>query len=161
MAYENGVLGLHAPIKVRVSKEIDGVVHTGIIDATLGRLIFNKPIPQDLGFVDRSDPSKLLDLEIMFTTAKKQLGQIVDRTIKKHGPMVTAEVLDAIKENGYKYSTKASISISVSDMTVPAEKPVLLEEAQRKVEKIAKDFRRGLLSDEERYKAVVAWCPSS
>ena len=146
MAYENGVLGLHAPIKVRVSKEIDGVVHTGIIDATLGRLIFNKPIPQDLGFVDRSDPSKLLDLEIMFTTAKKQLGQIVDRTIKKHGPMVTAEVLDAIKENGYKYSTKASISISVSDMTVPAEKPVLLEEAQRKVEKIAKDFRRGLLS---------------
>ena len=102
MAYENGVLGLHAPIKVRVSKEIDGVVHTGIIDATLGRLIFNKPIPQDLGFVDRSDPSKLLDLEIMFTTAKKQLGQIVDRTIKKHGPMMTAEVLDAIKENGYK-----------------------------------------------------------
>lgn len=156
MAYENGVLGLHAPIKVRVSKEIDGVVHTGIIDATLGRLIFNKPIPQDLGFVDRSDPSKLLDLEIMFTTAKKQLGQIVDRTIKKHGPMVTAEVLDAIKENGYKYSTKASISISVSDMTVPAEKPVLLEEAQRKVEKIAKDFRRGLLSDEERYKAVIS-----
>ena len=155
MAYENGVLGLHAPIKVRVSKEIDGVVHTGIIDATLGRLIFNKPIPQDLGFVDRSDPSKLLDLEIMFTTAKKQLGQIVDRTIKKHGPMMTAEVLDAIKENGYKYSTKASISISVSDMTVPAEKPAMLEKAQKDVDKIAKDFRRGLLSEEERYKAVI------
>ena len=156
MAYENGVLGLHAPIKVRVSKEIDGVVHTGIIDATLGRLIFNKPIPQDLGFVDRSDPSKLLDLEIMFTTGSKQLKQIVDRTIKKHGPMVTAEVLDAIKENGYKYSTKASISISVSDMTVPAEKPVLIAESQKKIDKISRDFRRGLLSEDERYKAVIS-----
>jgi len=174
MAYANGVLGLHAPIKVRVSKEINGVTYTGIIDATLGRLIFNQPIPQDLGFVERpdvneafenGDPTKPLDkekiarllgLEIMFTTAKKQLGQIVDRTIKKHGPTVTAEVLDAIKENGYKYSTRASISISVSDMTVPAEKPVLIAEAQKKIEKISRDFRRGLLSEEERYKAVIS-----
>ena len=154
MAYENGYLGIHAPIKVRVSKEIDGVVHTGIIDATLGRLIFNKPIPQDLGFVDRSDPAKLLDLEVAFPTAKKQLGEIVDRTIKKHGPTVTAQVLDDIKANGFKYSTKASISISVSDMTVPEEKKELIAAAEHEVEQITKNFRRGLLSDKERYDSV-------
>ena len=155
MAYENGYLGIHAPIKVRVSKEIDGVVHTGIIDATLGRLIFNKPIPQDLGFVDRSDPAKLLDLEVTFPTAKKQLGEIVDRTIKKHGPTVTAQVLDDIKANGFKYSTKASISISVSDMTVPEEKKELIAAAEHEVEQITKNFRRGLLSDKERYDSVI------
>ena len=155
MAYENGYLGIHAPIKVRVSKEIDGVVHTGIIDATLGRLIFNKPIPQDLGFVDRSDPAKLLDLEVAFPTAKKQLGEIVDRTIKKHGPTVTAQVLDDIKANGFKYSTKASISISVSDMTVPEEKKELIAAAEHEVEQITKNFRRGLLSDKERYDSVI------
>ena len=155
MAYENGYLGIHAPIKVRVSKEIDGVVHTGIIDATLGRLIFNKPIPQDLGFVDRSDPAKLLDLEVAFPTAKKQLGEIVDRTIKKHGPTVTAQVLDDIKANGFKYSTKASISISVSDMTVPEEKKELIAAAEHEVEQISKNFRRGLLSDKERYDSVI------
>ena len=155
MAYENGYLGIHAPIKVRVSKEIDGVVHTGIIDATLGRLIFNKPIPQDLGFVDRSDPAKLLDLEVAFPTAKKQLGEIVDRTIKTHGPTVTAQVLDDIKANGFKYSTKASISISVSDMTVPEEKKELITAAEHEVEQITKNFRRGLLSDKERYDSVI------
>ena len=155
MAYENGYLGIHAPIKVRVSKEIDGVVHTGIIDATLGRLIFNKPIPQDLGFIDRSDPAKLLDLEVAFPTAKKQLGEIVDRTIKKHGPTVTAQVLDDIKANGFKYSTKASISISVSDMTVPEEKKELIAAAEHEVEQITKNFRRGLLSDKERYDSVI------
>ena len=155
MAYENGYLGIHAPIKVRVSKEIDGVVHTGIIDATLGRLIFNKPIPQDLGFVDRSDPAKLLDLEVAFPTAKKQLGEIVDRTIKTHGPTVTAQVLDDIKANGFKYSTKASISISVSDMTVPEEKKELIAAAEHEVEQITKNFRRGLLSDKERYDSVI------
>ena len=100
MAYTNGLLGIHAPIKVRVTRVIDGVSHTGIIDATLGRLIFNEPIPQDLGFVDRSKPENLLKLEIDFPTAKKQLGQIVDRTIKTHGPTVTAQVLDDIKANG-------------------------------------------------------------
>ena len=155
MAYENGLLGLHAPIKVRVSREIDGEVHTGIIDATLGRLIFNQPIPQDLGFVDRSKPENLLKLEIDFPTAKKQLGQIVDRTIKTHGPTVTAQVLDDIKANGYKYSTKASISISVSDMTVPAEKKEIVAKAEHDVEKITRNFRRGLLSDDERYGSVI------
>ena len=156
MAYENGQLGIHAPIKVRVSKEIDGVVHTKLINATLGRLIFNKPIPQDLGFVDRTDPDKLLDLEVDFTTAKGELGKIVDRTIKLHGPTVMAEVLDAIKSNGYKYSTRASISISVSDMVVPPQKEDLIHEAELKVEKIAKDYRRGLLSDDERYRSVIS-----
>ncbi len=156
MAYENGQLGIHAPIKVRVSKEIDGVVHTKLINATLGRLIFNQPIPQDLGFVDRSDPDKLLDLEVDFTTAKGELGKIVDRTIKLHGPTVMAEVLDAIKSNGYKYSTRASISISVSDMVVPPQKKELIHEAELKVEKIAKDYRRGLLSDDERYRSVIS-----
>ena len=155
MAYANGLLGLHAPIKVRVSREIDGVMHTGIIDATLGRLIFNAPIPQDLGFVDRSKPENLLKLEIDFTTKKKQLGQIVDRTIKKHGPTVTAQVLDAIKENGYKYSTLASISISVLDMTVPDQKKAIISQAEKDVEKIARTFRRGLLSEEERYNSVI------
>ena len=155
MAYANGLLGLHAPIKVRVTKEIDGVVHSGVIDATLGRLIFNAPIPQDLGFVDRSKPENLLKLEIDFTTKKKQLGQIVDRTIKKHGPTVTAQVLDAIKENGYKYSTLASISISVLDMTVPELKKQILAQAEKDVERIAHCFRRGLLSEEERYNCVI------
>ncbi len=156
MAYENGQLGIHAPIKVRVTKEIDGVVHTKLINATLGRMIFNKPIPQDLGFVDRSDPDKLLDLEVDFTTAKSELGKIVDRTIKMHGPTVMAEVLDAIKSNGYKYSTRASISISVLDMVVPPQKQEIVRDAEKKVERIAKDFRRGLLSDDERYRSVIS-----
>ncbi|MBQ8497726.1 MAG: DNA-directed RNA polymerase subunit beta' [Clostridia bacterium] len=155
MAYTNGLLGLHAPIKVRMTKEIDGVVHSGIIDATLGRLIFNAPIPQDLGFVDRSKPENLLKLEVDFTTKKKQLGQIVDRTIKKHGPAVTAQVLDAIKENGYKYSTLASISISVLDMTVPDQKKVIIAQAEKDVERIAYAYRRGLLAEEERYNSVI------
>ncbi len=156
MAYENGQLGIHAPIKVRVSREIDGVVHTKLINATLGRLIFNKPIPQDLGFVDRTDPDKLLDLEIDFTTAKGDLGKIVDRTIKLHGPTVMAEVLDAIKANGYKYSTKAAISMCVLDMIVPPQKADIVHEAEKKVEKITKNFHRGLLSDDERYRSVIS-----
>ncbi len=155
MAYANGLLGIHAPIKVRVSKEIDGVVHTGLIDATLGRLIFNKPIPQDLGFVDRSKPENLLKLEIDFTTKKKQLGQIVDRTIKKHGPSVTAQVLDDIKANGYKYSTLASISISVLDMTVPDQKKAIIAQAERDVEQVRLKYRRGLLTEDERYEVVI------
>ncbi len=155
MAYTNGLLGIHAPIKVRVSKEIDGVVHTGMIDATLGRLIFNAPIPQDLGFVDRSKPENLLKLEIDFTTKKKQLGQIVDRTIKKHGPSVTAQVLDDIKANGYKYSTLASISISVLDMTVPDQKKDIIAQAEHDVEQIRRQFRRGVLSEDERYECVI------
>ncbi len=156
MAYENKQIGLHAPIKVRVSREIDGVVHTGVIDATLGRLIFNSIIPQDLGFVDRSDPSKLLDLEIMFTAGKKQLGQIVDRCIKIHGASVTATVLDNIKSLGYKYSTRASISISYADVTIPPEKYTLIEEAEKMVDEIQERFMYGELTEDERYRNVIA-----
>ena len=122
MAYQNGLLGLHAPIKVRVEKEIDGKLESRIIDATLGRLIFNRNIPQDLGYVDRSDPAKLLDLEIMFVTTSGQLGKIIDRCIKVHGFNTTAAMLDAIKEMGYKYSTRSGLSISVADMTIPKKK---------------------------------------
>ena len=155
MAYENHLLGLHAPIKIRVSREIDGVMHTGIIDATLGRLIFNKPIPQDLGYVDRSDPSRLLDLEITFPATKGKLGDIIDRCIKRHGLSVTAQLLDSIKSMGFKYSTKAAVSISISDVTIPDEKYALVAEAERKVDDIAKHFRRGELTEEERYKNVI------
>ena len=155
MAYANGELGIHAKIKVRMEREIDGVLHSGIIDATLGRLIFNKELPQDLGFVERNE-NNLLDLEIMFVTGKKQLGQIIDRCIKYHGFAVTAEVLDHIKEMGYKYSTRASFSISVYDMTVPPEKQVILSDAQKTVEQISEHYMMGELSEEERYKAVIA-----
>ncbi len=155
MAYENGLLGLHAPIRVRVTKTIDGVEHTGMIDATLGRLIFNQQIPQDLGFVDRSDPSKLLDLEIMFTCGKKQLGEIVDRTIRRHGAAQTAEVLDAIKSMGYKYSTRAAISISAADVVIPAEKYDLIAKAEKDVDVIQQYYQMGELTEEERYNNVI------
>ena len=155
MAYQNGLLGLHAPIKVRVEKEIDGKLESRIIDATLGRLIFNRNIPQDLGYVDRSDPAKLLDLEIMFVTTSGQLGKIIDRCIKVHGFNTTAAMLDAIKEMGYKYSTRSGLSISVADMTIPKEKYTLIEEAEKKVEMISKHYMRGELSNEERYNNVV------
>ncbi len=156
MAYENGELGLHAPIKVRVSKEIDGVVRTGIVDATLGRLIFNSFIPQDLGYVDRSDPSKALDLEITFTCGKKQLGAIVDRTIKFHGPVEAAKVLDNIKAMGFKYSTRASISISLADVVIPKEKASIISQAEHDVEVIRQYYLGGELTEEERYNSVIA-----
>ena len=155
MAYENGLLGIHAPIKVRVSREIDGVMHTGLIDATLGRLIFNRHIPQDLGFVDRTDPEHMLDLEISFPTIKKKLGQIIDRCIKIHGNAVTSQVLDEIKAMGFKYSTRGSISISVYDMMIPPKKYEYISEAEKTVEKINRDFTRGRLTEEERYNNVV------
>lgn len=156
MAYDNGILGLHAPIKVRLTKEIDGEERSKVVDATLGRLIFNENIPQDLGYVDRSDPEKAFDLEIMFVTTSKELSDIVDRCIKKHGFEVTAAVLDSIKSMGYKYSTKASISISVADMTIPQEKYSLIADAEKKVDKIAHHFHRGELTDEERYENVIS-----
>ena len=155
MAYENGELGLHAPIKVRVSKEIDGVVHTGLIDATLGRMIFNKPIPQDLGFVDRSKPENYLKLEIDCTVRKKELGKIVDNCIKKHTISETANVLDAIKSQGFKYSTRSGISISFADVTIPDEKYTLVAESEKDVENIREAFLNGELTEDERYKNVI------
>ena len=155
LAYENGYLGLHAPIKVRVSKEIDGETVTRLIPATLGRMIFNQAIPQDLGFVDRNDPEKVLDLEIMFECKKKQLGQIVDLCIHKHGFAVTAEVLDNIKSMGYKYSTRAAISISVADIDIPGAKYELVAAAEKQVDNIQKHFERGRLTEDERYRSVI------
>ncbi|MDD6094670.1 MAG: DNA-directed RNA polymerase subunit beta', partial [Clostridia bacterium] len=156
MAYQNGDIGLHAPIKVRVFKERNGVMESKIIDATMGLLIFNQPIPQDLGYVDRSDPDKFFDLEITFVCGSKQLGQIIDRCIKIHGFETTAEMLDNIKAMGYKYSTKASISISIADMAIPPQKYTLVAEAEKKVDEIQDYYMQGVLSDEERYRSVIA-----
>ena len=153
MAYENKEIGIHAAIKVRVTKVIDGVEQSKIIDATYGRLIFNTKIPQDLGYVDRSvDP---FSLEINFAATSKKLKEIVDRTIRLHGFAEAAAVLDNIKEMGYKYSTRSSLSISVYDMTIPPAKKQLLADATRMVEEITERFEWGELSDEERYKQVI------
>ena len=153
MAYENKEIGIHAAIKVRVTKVIDGVEKSAIIDATYGRLIFNTKIPQDLGYVDRE--KDLFSLEINFPTVSKKLKEIVDRTIRLHGFAEAAAVLDNIKEMGYKYSTRSSLSISVYDMTIPGKKKELLEEASKKVDEITERFEWGELSDEERYKQVI------
>ena len=155
LAYANHACGLHAPIKVRVSKEIDGEVHTKLIDATVGRLIFNEKIPQDLGFVDRTDPDKLLDLEIMFKVDKKMLGKIINNSIKIHGITDTATLLDDVKAMGFKYSTQGAITVGVSDMEIPAEKKEYLAEAEKEIEVVSRNFRRGLLTDEERYNSVI------
>ena len=156
MAYENHVLGIHAPIKVRVFKERDGKMESKVIDATLGRLIFNKAIPQDLGYVDRSDPDKYFDLEITEAMTSKKLSGIVDACIKKHGFAVTSQVLDDIKNIGYKYSTRASISISVADIVVPDEKYALVAGAEKKIESINSSFSVGELSEDERYSSVIS-----
>ena len=154
MAYANGELGMHAKIKVRVTRNVDGEEKTAIIDATYGRLIFNARIPQDLGYVDRSvDP---FSLEINFPTTSKKLKEIVDRTIQFHGFADAADVLDNIKSMGYKYSTKSSLSISVYDMTIPPKKKELLANAAKQVEEITELFNWGELSDDERYKQVIA-----
>ena len=155
MAYTNGALGLHAPIKVRVTKEINGEKKIKLIDATLGRMIFNAPIPQDLGFIKRETEDDLFQLEIQKVVKKKELGQLIDRCIKKHGSATCAEMLDNIKEMGYKYSTKASFSISVYDMTIPAEKKEYIAAAQKKVDAINNTYDEGLLTDEERYNNVI------
>ena len=153
MAYVNKEIGIHAAIKVRVTKVIDGVEKSAIIDATYGRLIFNQRVPQDLGYVDRSvDP---FSLEIGFAATSKKLKEIVDRTIRLHGFAEAAAVLDNIKEMGYKYSTRSSLSISVYDMTIPPVKKQLLADATAKVEEITERFEWGELSDEERYKQVI------
>ncbi|MBE7037885.1 MAG: DNA-directed RNA polymerase subunit beta' [Ruminococcaceae bacterium] len=155
MAYDEGAVGLHAPIKVVVSKEENGVKEEAIIDATVGRLIFNENIPQDLGFVDRNDPKNKFALEISFVVDKKMLGKIVDKCIAVHDVTETAGVLDIIKSLGFKYSTRGAITISVSDMEIPEAKKGLLEGAEKEIEKITKMFKRGLLSDDERHDALV------
>ena len=155
LAYENGACTLHSRIKVRMVKEVNGEKITGIVESTLGRFIFNEILPQDLGFVDRTKPENDLVLEVDFHVGKKGLKQILEKVINIHGASKTAEVLDYIKATGYKYSTKAAMTVSISDMTVPAQKQQMLDEAQATVDKISKNFRRGLITEEERYRAVV------
>ena len=155
MAYNYGYIGIHAPILVRVEKTIDGVPAHRLIQTTVGRIIFNEPIPQDLGYVDRSDPEHAFDHEIGFQVGKKQLGDIIDRCIQKYGFTISAEVLDNIKALGFKYSTQGAITISIADMTVPDAKKTLIEATENKVLDIEKQFRRGFITNDERYRLVV------
>ncbi len=156
LAYENGAVTLHSKVKVRVQKTMtDGTVKSGIIESTVGRFIFNEIIPQDLGFVDRSIPGNELLLEVDFHVGKKQCKQILEKVINVHGATQTAVTLDDIKSIGYKYSTRAAMTVSISDMTVPPSKPQLIADAQATVDRIAKNFRRGLITEEERYKEVI------
>ena len=156
LAYENGVVTLHSRIKARVEKKMgDGSVKSGIVESTVGRFIFNEIVPQDLGFVDRTQEENALNLEVDFHVGKKQLKQILEKVFNVHGATQTAMTLDDIKAIGYKYSTRAAMTVSISDMTVPASKPQLIADAQATVDKIAKNFRRGLITEEERYKEVI------
>ncbi|WP_101696349.1 DNA-directed RNA polymerase subunit beta' [Clostridium minihomine] len=155
MAYETKVVSLHAKIKVRRTMEINGQMVTGMVDSTVGRIIFNQPIPQDLGFVDRSNPDNLLKFEIDFLAGKKQLGKIIDRCIRKHGTSRTAEVLDSVKAQGYKYSTKSAITVAVCDATIPEQKKALIKEADHQIDMVTDEYRNGLLSESERYNAVL------
>ena len=156
MAYNEGDVGLHAPIRLRVTKTVDGVETKKIITTTVGRIIFNEPIPQDLGYVDRTDPEHAFDHEISFQVGKKQLGDIIDRCIQKYGFTISAEVLDSIKAMGYKYSTKGAITISVADMTVPSAKYELIHATEDEVVKIERQYKRGFITDDERYRLVVS-----
>ena len=156
MAYNEGVVGLHAPIRLRVTKTIDGEEAHKVIDTTVGRIIYNEPIPQDLGYVDRTDPEHMFDQEISFQVGKKQLGDIIDRCIQAHGFTISAEVLDSIKALGYKYSTKGAITISVADMTVPSAKKELISATEQEVVNIERQYKRGFITEDERYRLVVS-----
>ena len=156
LAYENKIITLHEPIKVRVT----GINHEGVevskmIQSTLGRFIFNEIIPQDLGFVDRSNPDNFLELEVDFLVGKKQLKPILEKCINVHGATQTAELLDSVKALGYKYSTKAAFTVSISDMKVPDEKKSIIAEAEETIENISREYRRGRMTEEERYNTVI------
>ena len=156
LAYENDAITLQSKIKVRCTKTMpDGEEVTGVVESTLGRFLFNEILPQDLGFVDRSVPGNELLLEVDFHVGKKGLKQILEKVINTHGATKTAEVLDDIKSMGYKYSTRAAMTVSISDMTVPPQKPELIKKAQDTVDLITKNYKRGLITEEERYKEVV------
>ncbi|MCR5249118.1 MAG: DNA-directed RNA polymerase subunit beta' [Lachnospiraceae bacterium] len=156
LAYENGYIDLHAMINVRVEKKNRaGETVSGVVKSTLGRFLFNEILPQDLGYVPRETDEDLLKPEVDFLVGKKQLKAILEKVINTHGATKTAEVLDDVKAIGYKYSTRAAMTVSISDMKVPDKKKDMLEEAQRKVDDIALSYRRGLATEEERYKAVI------
>ena len=155
MAYQNNDVSLHSKIFVRVSKEKDGEIKTKKIETTVGRLIYNEGIPQDLGFVDRTDPEHEFDLEISFPVIKKNLGTIVAKCIEVHGLSKTAEVLDYIKATGFKYSTKGAITVSIADVKVPEAKKNILSDAEKEVDEVTKQYRRGLITNDERYDNVI------
>ena len=158
LAYDEGELELHVPILVRRTREVDGEQKSKLVRTTVGRLIFNEGIPQDLGFVDRTDPETMFDPEINFVTGKKQLGKIIDKCITKYGFNYSAGVLDTIKARGYNFSTRGALTVSISDMTVPEEKNGLISATEQEIVKIERQYRRGLLTNDERYRLVVqAW----
>ena len=158
MAYETKAVSLHSRVKVRVTKEFDGVKKSKIISTTVGKIIFNQAIPQNLGFVDRTNPETMFNYEIDFLVGKKELGKMIDRCIRKNGTNKTAEVLDNIKALGFKYSTKGAITIGITDMTIPEVKQKYLEDTDRKVDEIEKHYRNGLYNKEERKSAIItAW----
>ncbi|MBE6945412.1 MAG: DNA-directed RNA polymerase subunit beta' [Ruminococcaceae bacterium] len=154
-AYASGAVGLHAPIRVRNSRVVDGVTRYKLINTTVGRLIFNEPIPQDLGFVDRNDPEKEFDMEVEFLVGKKQLGLIIDKCIARHGFTISTEMLDRLKALGYKYSTKGAISVSIADMKIPEAKQKLIKEAEDTVVRIEWFYKHGYITEDERYRRVV------
>ena len=155
MAYDAHIVSLHAKIKVRRTMEVNGEMVSKLVNTTVGRIIFNRPVPQDLGYVDRNDPEQMFEFEINFLAGKKQLGKIIDKCIKVHGTARTAEVLDEIKSQGYKYSTKSAITVAVCDATIPAAKKQIIADAEREIDEITDEFKMGLLSDSERYNAVL------
>ena len=157
MAYEEGDLGLHAPIKIRFTKEVNGKTYSAVIPTTLGRVIFNRPVPQDLGFITRNpeDPASMVALEVDFLIEKKSLGKVIEKCIAVHGTNVAADVLDKIKNQGYKYSTRSGITVSVFDATIPEKKKEYLAEAQAQIDTIMQYYRRGLYSDADRSSAVI------
>ena len=155
MAYQNGDISIHAKIKIRYEKELDGKIYKKLIETTIGKVIFNNIVPQDLGFVDRTNPETMFDPEIDFTITKKTIGKIISKCIKVHGLPATAELLDNIKALGYKYSTKGAITVSIADVIVPKEKKEILAASEAKVDEITKQYRRGLISNEERYNSVI------
>ena len=155
MAYQNGDIAIHAKIKIRYQKELDGKMYKKLIETTIGKVIFNNSVPQDLGFVDRTNPETMFDPEINFTITKKTIGKIISKCIKVHGLPATAELLDNIKSLGYKYSTKGAITVSIADVIVPKEKKEILAASELKVDEITKQYKRGLISNEERYNSVI------
>lgn len=158
MAYQEGSLGMHSPAKIRVTREVDDVTKSAVIITTIGRIIFNNPVPQDLGFVDRTDPAHEFDLEVSFVVKKKQLGQIAERCINVHGVSIASHVLDSIKAQGYKYSTVSGTTVAVCDALIPEKKKEYLAEAEKKVDEITYNYNYGFITNEERSSAVIkAW----
>ncbi len=155
MAYQSGEVGIHAPIRVRRSQTVDGVRKTALVDTTVGKMIFNTPVPQDLGFVDRSKEENLFLYEVDFLVTKKTLGKIIDRCIKVHGTTRTSEVLDNIKNQGYQYSTRSGITVAVSDAVIPPQKKALIEAAEKEIDAIHQKYDWGYITEDDRYEQVI------